>query len=183
MSKLYDLLYTIIGKTNKSLRTEVQVLTEDQKVQARANIGAMAASYTPPNQTAQQVGADPVGTASSLVSGHNTNGEAHSDIRSLISNLTTKLNTLCDSDDTTLDQLSEIVDYIKENKELIEGVTTSKVNVADIVDNCTTADAKKVLSAKQGAELKALIDDLSSAVDNNNGLTSTEIDTLMALIQ
>jgi hypothetical protein len=183
MSKLYDLLYTIIGKTNKSLRTEAQVLTEDQKVQARANIGAMSASYTPPTQTAQQVGADPVGTASGLVSAHNTNSEAHSDIRSLISGLTTRLNTLCDSDDTTLDQLSEIVEYIKDNKELIEGVTTGKVNTSDIVDNLTTTDPAKVLSAKQGVELKKLITDLSSSVNNNNGLTSTEIDTLMALIQ
>ena len=34
----------------------------------------------------------------------------------LITGLTTRLNTLADSDDTTLDQMSEIVEYIKSNK-------------------------------------------------------------------
>lgn len=44
----------------------------------------------------------------SAVSTHNTSTTAHSDIRTLITNLTNRLNTLADSDDTTLDQLSEI---------------------------------------------------------------------------
>lgn len=183
MSKLYDLLYSMIGKVNKSVKTETQVLTEEQKTQARANIGAMAATYTPPNQTAEQVGADPKGTAASAVASHNTNASAHSDIRQLISALTTKLNTLADSDDTTLDQLSEIVSYIKDNKELIEGVTTNKVNVSDIIDNLTTSDAKKPLSAKQGVALKGLIDNLSTALANKPNLTDSEIDTLSATIQ
>lgn len=55
MSKLYDLLYSMIGKVNKAVKTETQVLTEEQKTQARANIGAMSSDYTPPNQTAAQV--------------------------------------------------------------------------------------------------------------------------------
>lgn len=183
MSKLYDLLYSMIGKVNKTVRTETQVLTEEQKTQARANIGAMSSDYTPPNQTAAQVGADPTGTATTAVSAHNTNTSAHSDIRTLISNLTTKLNTLADSDDTTLDQLSEIVAYIKNNKELIESVTTAKVSVADIIDNLTTSDAKKPLSANQGVVLKKLIDNLTTAVSGKPDLTDTEIDTLTAAIQ
>ena len=59
---------------------------------------------------------------------HNTSVSAHNDVRNLISNLSTRLQTLADSDDTTLDQLSEIVAYIKNNKSLIDGITTSKVN-------------------------------------------------------
>ncbi|MCI9448179.1 MAG: hypothetical protein HFH36_12500 [Lachnospiraceae bacterium] len=50
----------------------------------------------------------------------------------LISELEKRLNAIADSDDITLDQLSEIVSYIKNNKELIDGITTSKVNVSDI---------------------------------------------------
>lgn len=92
------------------------------------------------------------------ISAHNTGADAHSDIRDLIDGLTTRLNTLADSDDTTLDQLSEIVAYIKANRELIEGVTTDKVNVSDIIDNLITNAANKPLSAKQGAALKSLID-------------------------
>lgn len=109
--------------------------------------------------------AESKGAASSAVSSHNTNTSAHDDIRTLITNLTTRLNTLADSDDTTLDQLSEIVAYIKENKELIESVTTNKVNVADIIDNLTTNVSNKPLSAAQGVAIKALIDALQTAVN------------------
>lgn len=97
---------------------------------------------------------------------HNSSSSAHDDIRTLISNLTTRLNTLADSDDTTLDQLSEIVAYIKSNKNLIDGITTSKVNVSDIIDNLTSTATNKPLSAKQGTVLKGLITDLVSIVDD-----------------
>ena len=93
----------------------------------------------------------------SAVSNHNTSISVHSDIRDLISNLTTKLNALMDSDDTTLDQLSEIVNYIKSNRSLIENVTTVKVNISDIVDNLTSTAANKPLSANQGRILKEII--------------------------
>lgn len=108
--------------------------------------------------TAEDVEADPAGTASSAVSTHNTATAAHSDIRLLIDGLTSRLNALADSDDTTLDQLSELVAYIKANRELIESVTTSKVNVSDIVNDLITNVSTKPLSAAQGVTLKALID-------------------------
>lgn len=92
------------------------------------------------------------------ISTHNTSTAAHNDIRLLITALTNRLNTLADSDDETLDQMSEVVAYIKSNKELIEGITTSKVSVADIVDDLVTAVSDKPLSANQGVELKKLID-------------------------
>lgn len=91
---------------------------------------------------------------------HNTSDKSHNDIRLLVQGLTDRLNALADSDDSTLDQLSEVVVYIKNNKDLIDGVTTSKVNIADIVDNLTTSVSNKPLSAKQGVILKSLIDDI-----------------------
>lgn len=97
---------------------------------------------------------------------HTTSSLAHNDIRLLISGLTTRLNSLADSDDTTLDQLSEIVAYIKNNKSLIDGITTSKVNVSDIIDNLTSTAVNKPLSAKQGKVLKDLINALTTAVGN-----------------
>ena len=103
---------------------------------------------------------DPKGTATSAVSTHNTSEDSHNDIRLLIEGLSTRLNAIADSDDTTLDQMSEIVAYIKSNKSLIESITTSKVNVSDIIDNLTTNVSNKPLSAKQGVELKKLIDDI-----------------------
>lgn len=113
----------------------------------------------------------PVSTAqqnaiNSAVSSHNISSTSHDDIRTLISTLTTRLNALADSDDTTLDQLSEIVAYIKNNKSLIDGITTSKVSVSDIIDNLTSSAANKPLSAKQGKILKDLIDALTITVGN-----------------
>ena len=115
------------------------------------------------------------GTASSAVSTHNTNTSAHSDIRDLITGLTNRLNTLANSDDTTLDQLSEIVAYIKNNKSLIDGVTTNKVNIADIVNNLTTNVTNKPLSASQGVAIKSLIDALDLALDTHDGNTTKHI--------
>jgi hypothetical protein len=104
-------------------------------------------------------------TVDNKISTHNTSTSAHSDIRDLITGLTTRLNTLANSDDTTLDQMSEVVTYIKNNKSLIDGITTSKVNVSDIVNNLTTSTTNKPLSAAQGVAIKALIDALQDDVD------------------
>ena len=101
-----------------------------------------------------------VTTSESKVSVHNTGTDTHSDIRLLIQGLTDRLNALADSDDTTLDQLSEVVVYIKSNRSLIEAITTNKVSVADIVDNLTTNVSNKPLSAAQGVAIKTLIDAL-----------------------
>ena len=121
-------------------------------------VPAWAKEPTKPGYTAYEVGADPSGTAESKVSAHNTGTDTHSDIRLLIQGLTDRLNALADSDDTTLDQMSEVVAYIKSNKSLIDSITTNKVSVADIVDNLTTNVTNKPLSAAQGVALKALID-------------------------
>ena len=116
-------------------------------------VGALPATTHIPS-TAADVNAEPSGA----VSQHNVSDVAHNDIRILIQGLSERLSSVADSDDTTLDQLSEIVAYIKSNKSLIDAITTSKVNVADIVDNLTTNVANKPLSAAQGVALKALID-------------------------
>lgn len=115
--------------------------------------------------SASDVGADPSGTANTKVSAHNTATDAHNDIRLLINDLTTRLNALADSDDVTLDQMSEVVAYIKSNKSLIEQVTTNKVNVSDIINNLTTNASNKPLSAAQGVVIKSLIDALQSTLD------------------
>lgn len=94
----------------------------------------------------------------SMVSAHNVNGEAHNDLRLALSELNNRLNAIADSEDVDLNQLSEIVDYIKSNKTLIDAITTGKVSVSDIVDNLTTNVTNKPLSAAQGVALKALID-------------------------
>lgn len=76
------------------------------------------------------------------VSAHNSSTSAHSDIRELISNVNSRVDTV-DSTVSTLD--------------------TSKVNKSDIVNNLTTNDATRPLSAAMGMELKSSIDSGGSA--------------------
>lgn len=147
-----DLDSDVQASLNKA-NTALQAYTETDPT-----VPAWAKASTKPKYTASEVGADASGTADSKVSAHNTSEASHNDIRLLISGLTARLNAIADSDDTTLDQLSEIVAYIKANKGLIDSITTDKVNVADIINNLTTSATNKPLSAKMGVELKALID-------------------------
>lgn len=103
---------------------------------------------------------------------HNTSTSAHEDIRALISDLTTKLSNFLNVDDETTDQLSEVLTLIENNKGTLESLTTSKVNVSDIVDNLTTNSTSKVLSAAQGVAIKALIDALQAELDSHTHTVS-----------
>lgn len=110
------------------------------------------------------------------VTDHNVSKDAHNDIRLLITNIINRLNVIADSDDETLDQMSELVAYIKNNKTLIDSITTSKVNVSDIVNDLTTNVSNKPLSAEQGVVLKTLIDNLTRDLDTH-GLSGNHIPT------
>lgn len=120
-----------------------------------SDVKARSDSWIP---TAEQVGADAKGTANTAVSTHNTATDAHNDMRLELKDINDRLNAFFDSDDKTLDELSEIVAYITSNKALIDSITTSKISVEDIINNLTTNVANKPLSAAQGVALKALID-------------------------
>lgn len=76
------------------------------------------------------------------VSAHNSSTSAHSDIRELISDVDSRVDTV----DSTVSTLN-----------------TSKVNKSDIVNNLTTDDSTKPLSAAMGMELKNSIDSGGSA--------------------
>ena len=106
---------------------------------------------------------------------HNSSSEAHNDIRGLISNLATKVNNFLNVNDEDADQLSEILELINNNKGTLESLTSSKVNISDIVDNLTTSSATKVLSAKQGVALKGLINTLTTEV--NKKASSTDLNS------
>ena len=145
---------TKIPSKTSDLQNDSGFLTEHQDLS-----GYALKSEVP--KSASDVGADAAGTAVTKVSEHNTASNAHNDIRLLVQGLTERLNALADSDDTTLDQMSEVVAYIKSNKSLIDAITTSKINVSDIIDNLTTNVSNKPLSAAQGVALKALIDGIT----------------------
>ena len=75
-------------------------------------------------------------------------------LKALIDNINARLA----SDDVTLDEIQEIVNYVKMNRDLITAITTSKVNVSDIIDALNSTATNKPLSANQGRVLKGLID-------------------------
>lgn len=101
---------------------------------------------------------------SAKISAHNTDPEAHRDLREELLALSTRLNTALNSEDVDLDQLSEIVAYIKSNKTLIDAITTAKVSKSEIVNDLVTNLGDRPLSAAQGVALKALIDELAAKV-------------------
>lgn len=141
-----------------------------------SDVGARPSTWTP---TYSEVGADQSGAASTAVSEHNTNTAAHNDIRLELKALSERINAALDSDDTTLDELSEIVSYIKSNKTLIAAITESKVNVSDIIDNLVSNVTNKPLSAAQGVVLKGLINTLDADKLDASALTSA-INTALA---
>lgn len=104
------------------------------------------------------IAAIPTPDVSGQINTHNVAVDAHNDIRLLVSELSTKVNHFLDVDDATTDELSEVLTLIENNKGTLESLTTSKVNVSDIIDNLTTNVSNKPLSAAQGVALKALID-------------------------
>ena len=115
-----------------------------------------------PSYTAAEVGAEPAGTVVSNIQSHNVGRYTHEDIRLELRALADRVNAALNSTDGDLDQLAEIVAYIKSNKSLIDAITTSKVSVSDIVDNLSTNVTGRPLSAAQGVALKVLIDGLST---------------------
>lgn len=141
-------------------KNELSKTIQNTKTELQSNIDALESRHDE-DKTDLQTRIDSLESTKAdktEIIAHNTSNTAHNDIRLLIQNLTTKLNTIADSDDSTLDQMSEIVEYIKNNKELIDSITTTKVSVSDIINNLVTNVANKPLSAAMGVELKALID-------------------------
>lgn len=105
-------------------------------------------------------------SANTYTDNHNVSTTAHTDIRTLISDLSTKVNNFLDVDDATMDELSEVIELINNNKGTLESLTTNKVNVSDIIDDLTTSLTNKVLSANQGVVLKSLIDNLETSIND-----------------
>lgn len=145
---------TAAENAGASRDTAVRAVGEAQSAAGRSESAAGRA------EAAAQRAENAQETVSAAVDSHNTDLAAHPYFHGRINDLEGRLNTALNSDDTTLDQLSEIVAYIKSNKTLIDAITTSKVSVADIVDNLVTNVANKPLSAAQGVRLRQMAEDI-----------------------
>ena len=97
------------------------------------------------------------------------------------------INAVLSSDDTDLDTIQELVNNIKANKTTIDSITTNKVNVTDIVDNLTSTETNKPLSAKQGKVLDEKIattnTSITNAINTAKGYTDDEIAELSNVYQ
>ena len=132
--------------TNEDLTKVVNGTTVVEKAKKDANGDNIAATYLKKAQIVNSVTSDSSTDPLSAAQGKYLKG------------LIDAINTLLASDDTTLDELQEVVSYIKTNRDLITAITTSKVNVSDIIDALNSASTDKPLSANQGKVLKGLID-------------------------
>ena len=126
---------TIVGKASKDANGDVIAATYLKKAQVTDSLNSDSST-------------DPLSAAQ---------GKA-------LKGLIDALYTLLESDDVSLDELQEIVAYIKTNRDLITAITTSKVNVSDIIDALNSAATNKPLSANQGKVLKGLIDTIHTTL-------------------
>lgn len=95
-----------------------------------------------------------------------------STIQSKIDKFAKQVSNFLDVDDSTKDQLSEIIALIETNSDIADALANT-VSVNDIVDNLTSYISSKPLSARQGAVLKSLIDELERRLTNENGDITT----------
>lgn len=161
----------IIGSTvGTGMKPQAMIEKTEQAKQIEDNTKDLAEVKTSLN------GKEASGTAEAKVSAHNTSIGAHEDIRTLIRELTSRLNSLADSDDTTLDQLSEIVAYIKSNKSLIDSVTTSKANASDLTAHTGNKNNPHGVTASQVGALT--LNDLPKTVITTDATSGAKTLTL-----
>ena len=81
---------------------------------------------------------------------------------------------------TSIDRLAEIFAFLTghDDDETLDGILAGKVSIADIVDNLTTNNASKAVSAKQAYILKGLIDELVSGKADDFSVSSSELEDI-----
>lgn len=96
----------------------------------------------------------------------------NSAIQTKIDKFSKQVSNFLDVDDNTKDQLSEIIALIETNSDIADALANT-ISVNDIIDNLTSYISSKPLSARQGAVLKSLIDELDRRLNNENGDITT----------
>ncbi len=159
----------LVGPAGHTPEKGVDYYTEGDKQEIIEALKSPEAGMASQKYVDDAIAAIPTPDVSGQISTHNTSAESHNDIRLLIQEVVRKLNNFLDVDDTTSDQLSEVLTLINNNKGTLESLTTSKVNVSDVIDNLTTNVANKPLSAAQGVVLSSQIGDIASVLKSING--------------
>ncbi len=107
---------------------------------------------------------------------HNRSSDAHEDIREALNDFKDRVNTLLNSDDTTLDQTKEIVEFIKSNKSLIDAMDEARVDLESRIDN-NWVDIVILKDHMEAAE--ADIGRLDKSVNKN----TSDIDRLSPIVE
>jgi Ca2+-binding RTX toxin-like protein len=105
---------------------------------------------------AAEIAAAETGAITALRDGVTADGNTLAKLRGLIAAIETALGV----DDVSLDTLQEVISAIRTDQGLIDSLTSSKVNVNDIVDGLTSTETTKPLSANQGRSLKLMLDNV-----------------------
>ena len=103
-------------------------------------------------------------TVEAQLSAHNAADNAHADIRELIKNLSDRLDDFSGLDETTIKELEELLTLLEQEGDSLDEILAGKVNTSDIINNLTTNDAAKVLSAAQGAAIKTAMDAMNQTI-------------------
>ena len=121
--------------------TKTEIATTRTEVNTAKNeVIAIKSEVSDIKDATDEIKTDVISIANNInnsISEHNESTTAHPDIRSLISSLTNKLETFLDTDDESLDQISELITFIQNNRTLIEGITTSKVDKNQGIENAS----------------------------------------------
>lgn len=96
-------------------------------------------------------------------------GTIQTNLQKNIDTVSNNLATVANSDDKTLDQLAEIVAYIKSNKSLIDDITTSKVSKTDF-------DALKDRVSTAEGEIDTAQTDISNLQSSYNAIPSWSLE-------
>lgn len=102
--------------------------------------------------------------AENQVATHNTSNSAHSDIRQAVTNLSSQVESLLGVDGEKLGQMEDLLEQL-ENSSADIG---NKLNKSDVVNNLTTTDTAKALSAAQGPVIVNLINGKADASHGNH---------------
>lgn len=119
-------------------------------------VPAWALNDTKPKYTASEVGAEEKGIAASRVSAHDSNANAHADIRNIINNVVNMFNSY-----VTQEQFQQLYNRTQTNASNINQLHNDAVLDSDIVDDLYTNNAMRPLSARQGMLLRSAVDKIT----------------------
>jgi hypothetical protein len=124
-----------------------------------SDVGARPSTWTP---TASEVGAATPETVNSKIKTHNTDNAAHEYIQQRIDALRTMVENFLDVDDETADQLSEVLQDIRDNADALTTLGTKKIDKTSISNSLSDSSPDHVPSMALITQLDQMIDDLDA---------------------